>query len=218
MRQAVGDYVTAAHRAYLAQATLLPPALQGALPLLAGGPFTVAAAGAGDLHVVATRQAFGPPRGPEVEVPQELPPLRWSLRFYDPVVLPELGLLAAADGPEAVRTALGIRIWLYHLVVQPGSELGEHHAGHAGTALAHAHGAAARDFEAIRAHAGRAREGLVLEMEGAATAGLTRAQALLARALAPGDAAVEAEAARADPDAEALRRAVLAALRRHGDE
>lgn len=213
MRQAVAGYVAAAHRAYLTQAQLLPPAQQGSLPLLAGGAFWVAAAGVRDLHVIATRQPLGPPRGQEVEVDGSLPPLRWSLRFYDPVVLPELGFVTetGAAACDAVRRVLGVRTWLYHLVVQPGAELGEHHAGHAGTALVQAHAAAARDFEAIRVRAG-GRERLVTEMEGAAQAGLVHAQALLAQAIAPGDPGVEAEAARPEPDPEGLRRAVLAAV------
>lgn len=97
--------------------------------------------------------------------------------------------------------------------MKPPAELGEHHAGHAGAGLANAHAAESREFEAIRAAAGD-RAPLVDEMEGAGIAGLTRAQALLARAIAPGDSEVEALAGQERPDPAELRRAVLAAVRR----
>jgi len=51
IRQAVPGYVAAAHRAYEAAA----PAL-GAV--LHGDPFSVLAVGAGDLHLIATRQTL----------------------------------------------------------------------------------------------------------------------------------------------------------------
>jgi hypothetical protein len=130
------------------------------------------------------------------------------------VVLPFLGLFAEATGPDPdeVRRVLGIRTYLYHLVVEPGSQLTPHHATHAGTGLASAHAAAARDLEVIRAHAPGRRE-LVDELAGATAAGLVRAQALLARAIAPGDEGVAAAAAAADLQPEALRAALLRALR-----
>ena len=82
-----------------------------------------------------------------------------GLRFFDPVVLPVLGLVAEADGPapEEVRRVLGVGTYLYHLVVEPGSQLTPHHATHAGTGLASAHAAAARELETIRARAPAAR-------------------------------------------------------------
>ena len=76
-------------------------------------------------------------------------------------------------------------------MVQPGTELTPHHAGHAGAGLAMDHAAAARDLESIRA-AARGREALVDELEGATTGRPVRAQALLAREIAPGDPAVAA--------------------------
>jgi hypothetical protein len=187
MRRAMCDYVRAVHQSYVSQADLQPPAVRGRMPLL-GDPFTVVAAGVRNLHVVATREGLGAPVGPEVEVADELPGMRWTLRFFDPVVLPALGLIdefAGAAG-DRVRRALGLTTYLYHLIVQPGSELTGHHAGHAGAGLANAHAAEARDFEEIRAHA-RGRERLVDEMEGASHAGLVRAQLLLAREIAPWD-------------------------------
>jgi hypothetical protein len=208
----MAEFVAAVHDAYLAQARLLPPAEQARLPLLAAGRLTVAAAGARNLHVIGTAERFPAPVGQEVEVTGEADGLAWGLRFFDPVVLPVLGLVAEADGPdpEEVRRVLGVGTYLYHLVVEPGSQLTSHHATHAGTGLASAHAVAARDLEAIRAHA-PGRQELVDELAGATTAGLVRAQALLAQAIAPGDQAV---AAASDPAA--LRTALLAALRRPG--
>jgi hypothetical protein len=210
MRQAMADFVAAVHEAYLAQARLLPPAEQARLPLLQAPRLTVAAAGARNLHVIGTAERFPAPVGQEVEVAGEADGLAWELRFFDPVVLPVLGLVAEADGPapEEVRRVLGVGTYLYHLVVEPGSQLTPHHATHAGTGLASAHAAAARELETIRAHAAPGRQALVDELAGATTAGLVRAQALLARELAPGD---EAVATATDPAA--IRAALVSALR-----
>ena len=208
MRQAMADFVAAVHAAYLAQARLLAPAAQARLPLLQAPRLTVAAAGARNLHVIGTAESFPAPVGQEVEVTGEADGLAWELRFFDPVVLPVLGLVAETDGPapEEVRRVLGVGTYLYHLVVEPGSQLTPHHATHAGTGLASAHATAARELETIRAHA-PGRQELVDELAGATTAGLVRAQALLARELAPGDPAV---AAATDPAA--IRAALVKAL------
>jgi hypothetical protein len=211
MRQAMANYVRVLHQSYLSQAKLQPPAVRGRMPLV-GVPFTVVAAGVRNLHVIATREDMGVPSGPEVELEEELNGLHWKLRFFDPVVLPSLGLIDESAGPsgDGVRHALGLTTYLYHLVVQPGSQLTSHHAGHAGSGLANAHAAEARDFEDIRAHA-RGRESLVDEMEGASRAGLLRAQVLLAREIAPWDETVREMDERRTP-AE-VRKAVLAAVR-----
>ncbi|MCX6466953.1 MAG: hypothetical protein NTW05_25700 [Pseudonocardiales bacterium] len=213
MRAAVADYVTALHRAYLAQADTFPPAVRGAMPLLAGGPLTVAAVGTRNLHLIGTREALGPLRGQEVALDGELPGLTWTLRFYDPVVTPALGLLDERDGPAyaEVKHALGVTTTAYHVVAQPGSGLTPHHAGHVGSGLAAGHSAAARDFETIRSRV-RGRERLVDELIGAAAAGLPRAQALLARAIAPRDEAVGALADTPDPDPDVVRKALLASV------
>ena len=79
-----------------------------------------------------------------------------------------------------------------------------------GTGLAGGHSAAARDFETIRSRV-RGREDLVDEMAGAA-AGLVRAHAMLASAIAPRSSALAALAAAARPDPEAVRRELLAAV------
>ena len=129
MRQAVAGYVTAAHRAYAAAAS--PP---GAL--LRGDPFSVLAVAAGDLHLIATRQPLPAPDARVVEIEGEADGLRWRLRFYDVVVVPDLGRVAR--GPDAlaeVRRVLRIDTWLYHLVAPP-ARLTPHHARHTGLALA----------------------------------------------------------------------------------
>lgn len=219
MRKAVADYVRACHAAYLRHAELLSPAVRGRLPLIAAGRFTVAAVGARYLHIVGTAERLESSSGREAAVEGDVGPLRWTLRFYDPVVLPALALLDESGGPagQEVRSLLGVRTFLYHLTVQPPAELGEHHAGHTGVGLAGAHAAQAREFEAIRA-AAAGREALVEEMEGAALAGLRRAQALLARAVAPGDPAVEAAASKDPPDPDEIRRALLHAVRARAGE
>src|SRR5207302_857282 len=68
LREAVARYVTALHRSYRAQARLLSPALQGSLPLMSAEQFQVLAAGAGSLHIIATRQPLPPRQDPEVEI------------------------------------------------------------------------------------------------------------------------------------------------------
>ncbi len=146
MRQAVADYVTAVHRAYLGATAGLAPEVAEALPLLSAGEFSVLAVGAGGLHLIATARALPPIRGRVVEAGGELGPLRWRLRFYDPVVVPELASLAGgagADPGDEVRRTLGVETWLYHLVASPSAGLSPHNALHAGTALGHGH---ARDI------------------------------------------------------------------------
>ena len=213
MRQAMADYVRAVHQAYLDAAALLPTAERARLPLLEAGEVTVLAIGARNLHVLATREALPPPRGPEVELHDELEDLRWRLRFYDPVIVPALGLIdeSAAAAPAEVRNALGVRTVVYHLSVPPGGGLSGHHAMHAGTGLAHAHAAAQRDFDSIAALAPDSAD-LVAEMRGASVAGLAAAQLLLARAISP-DAGELASMDLHDADPVAVRRALLGTLR-----
>lgn len=213
MRQAMANYVRTVHRSYLSRATVQPPAMRGRMPLL-GERFTVAAAGVQNLHVIATREPLPAPTGQEVELEEDLEGMGWTLRFYDPVVLPQLGLIDEGSAPagDQVRRALGISTHLYHLIVQPGAQLTEHHAGHAGSGLANAHLAEAREFESIRNKA-PGLEDLVDEMAGASLAGLKRAQALLAQVIAGDDDTVNQLARDPDPDPREVRRALLAALR-----
>ena len=213
MRAAVAHYVEEIHRAYVAQAMTFPAAVRGQMPLLAPGPLTVAAVGARNLHVLATRDSLGPVHGQEVEVRGSVEGLSWTLRFFDPVVLPELALIDESAGPAftEVRHALGVGTVVYHFVASPGAGLSGHQAAHVGTGLAGGHSAVARDFETIRSRV-RGREDLVDEMAGAAAAGLVRAHALLAAALAPRNAALGALALQPRPDPDEVRRELLAAV------
>lgn len=219
MRDAVADYVREAHDAYLRAALLQTPAVQGRLPLLSGDPLTVAAIGTRYLHLVATREGLGGgPRGEIAFVDGAAGPIRWRLHFFDPVVVPALGLIDEADGPAFAdaRDAIGIRTYLYHLTLKPPADLDPHHAGHTGAGLAGAHVAEARDFEVIGRSVAPDLAPLAGEFEGAAIAHLDRASGLLARTLVPDDPAVNEAAGdpRTGPsDREALRRAVLRAVR-----
>jgi len=208
----MADYVATVHETYWTQAQLQSVAVRGRMPLVSGEQFTVVAAGAQNLHVFATREKLAEPRGPEVAHEGGVGGIAWTLRFFDPVVLPELGLINERGGPatDEVRHALGVTTYLYHLVVQPGSELTAHHAGHAGAGLANSHIAVARDFAAIRAHA-PGRERLVDEMEGAALAGLETAHRLLAREIAPWAQSVTGLGS--DATTGDVRRALLVAVR-----
>ena len=143
MREAVARYVEEIHRAYVAQALTFPAAVRGRMPLLAPGPLTVAAVGARNLHVLATRDSLGPVRGPEVELAGSVEGLSWTVRFFDPVVLPELSLIDESEGPAfgEVRHALGVSTVVYHFVASPGSGLSAHNAAHVGTGLAGGHSA-----------------------------------------------------------------------------
>jgi hypothetical protein len=163
--------------------------------------------------VLATRDSLGPVRPPEVELSGSVEGLSWTLRFFDPVVLPELALIDESAGPAftEVRHALGVRTVVYHLVAEPGAGLSGHQAAHVGTGLAGGHSAVARDFETIRSRV-RGREDLVDEMAGAAAAGLVRAHAMLAAAIAPHNAALGALAAERRPDPDAVRRELLTAV------
>jgi hypothetical protein len=217
MREALAGYVRAVHRAYLSTGAGQPPAIRSRMRLLEG-ELTIVAAAARNLHVIATHETLSPPSGAEVAVRDEVDGLAWTLRFLDPVVLPALGMIDESAGPAMgqVRRVIGLATHLYHLAVQPGSQLTDHHAGHAGAGLAMDHLAEARDLESIRAVA-RGREALVDELEGATRAALPRAQALLAREIAPDDDEVRRlTGERTPPDPTELRRALLAAVRRSG--
>lgn len=206
----MSDYVSNVHAAYARVALTYPPAVRGGLPLLTG-PFTVVAAGSRNLHVIATGDRLPAPRGPEVSTNHRQDGMVWTLRFLDPVVLPSLGTAETGERPDpgSVRRVVGIGGHHYHLVVRPGSDLTAHHATHAGTGLANAHLAAARDYEAIRSRA--TDQGLVDELAAADRAGMTRAHGLLACALAPWSEPLKA--AIGTGNRREVRRALLAALR-----
>jgi hypothetical protein len=141
MRQAMAAYVRAVHQAYLdtvAQAVAIEEART--LPL-AKGPFTVAAVGAGQLHVIATRDLTLQPDEREVAIEEELGLLRWTVRFLDPVVLPKLGMIDDTGpwGGAVVVETLGLGSVLYQLTAALEGSLSPHQAIHAGVGLANAH-------------------------------------------------------------------------------
>jgi hypothetical protein len=212
MRAQLRAYVVALHSAYLGAARLLAPAERAALPLLDAARVTVVVAAARYLHVIATTDPLPAPQGQEVAETDELDDLRWSVRFYDPVVLAELALIDERDAPAPadVRRVLGISGVLYHLSVAPGGGLSPHHAQHAGTGLANQHAAQVRDGESLRALL-PGREAVVDELVVAERLGLHHSLRLLATALAGDDPGV-AVAITGDDDV-AVRRAVLAAAR-----
>ena len=108
----------------------------------------------------------------------------WVVRFYDPSVLPDLGMLAD-DPPEEVRRVLGISGTLYHLTVAVGGGLSGHHAQHTGVALANQHAKTFRDLERVRRALPR-RTRTVEELAACVRLGLDRACALLATDLTSG--------------------------------
>lgn len=207
MRLAMTAYVRAVHQAYLDAAATLPPGDRARLPLAGADEFTVLAVGSRYLHVLATTDRLPAPEGVEVCIEDSLSSIRWTLRFFDPVIAPGLGLIdeVEAPAPLQVRETLGVRTVLYHLSVPPGSGLTPHHALHAGTGLAHSHAAADRDF-ATMASLLPDRGAVVHEMHAAHVNGLARAHLLLARDIA---GAITAPA----EEFEQVRRETLAVLR-----
>jgi hypothetical protein len=131
MRAAVAHYVAEIHRAYLAQALTFPPRVRGQLALLAPGRLTVTAVAARNLHILATREELGPVRGPEVEEAGSAGELDWTVRFFDPVVLPGLALIDEAGGPAfaEVRRELGIGTVIYHIAAEAAAGLTGHAVG-----------------------------------------------------------------------------------------
>lgn len=177
----MADYVRAVHQAYLDAAEALPPADRARLPLFTHEPFTVVAAGTRYLHVLGTTEQLPAPAGPEVSIEDTLGDLRWTLRFFDPVVAPGLGLIDEKENaqPQQVRETLGVRSVLYHLSVPPGGGLTAHHAQHAGTGLAHSQAAADRDFTSL-ANLSPRKGSLVAEMYAAHVNQMPSALRLLA--------------------------------------
>jgi hypothetical protein len=214
MRRAAAQFIAAVHASYLGESTALTPAARARLPLLSAGPFSVGAVGTRYLHVVASTEDLAPLGPGEASIEDSRASLSWVTRFYDPVVLPSLGELDEAAGPAigGVRRALGVRTVLYHYTVAIGSTLDPHRAGHIGARLFSAHQAAIGEFEAIRRLV-PGQEDLISEMEAAGAAGLLRAHALLACALAPADDELAVLGQQAAPEPEQVRRALVAALR-----
>lgn len=184
MRALVHDYVHAVHVTYLDHVQTLPPGDRGDLPLVAAGAFSVVAAATARLHLIATTDVLERPLAPEVELPGEHRGIRWSTRFYDPSVLPDLGTLAE-DSPEEVRRVVGLSRVLYHLTVDVGGGLSGHHAAHSGVALANQHSRTSRDLDLLR-HALPRQLATVSELGTCVRLGLDRAAALLAADLTQG--------------------------------
>ncbi|WP_139984068.1 hypothetical protein [Nocardioides litoris] len=180
VRTAVRDYVWTVHTTYLDHVRHLPPGERATLPLVAAGHVTVAAAASRQLHLVATTQRLLGPTGTAVSVDDEYLDCRWTVWFYDPSVLPALGVLGPAeDESDRVCRALGIVDTTYHLEVSPGGGLSAHHAQHSGVALANQHAQVLRDVDRLRHALPRDLE-VVEELATCARLGLDRAAALLA--------------------------------------
>lgn len=184
MRDLVRDYVNAVHATYLDHVRHLPPGERGVLPLVAARHVTVIAAAAQRLHLLATTDVLPAPNGPEVELTDEYQGLTWTVRFYDPSVLPDLGL-SGEDSPDAVRRILGVADTVYHLAIDVGGGLSAHHAQHSGVALANQHAKVVRDLERIRRALPQQVRG-VDELGACVRTGLDLAAALLASQLTAG--------------------------------
>jgi hypothetical protein len=141
MREAMANYIHAVHESYLTALAQAAPDVDATSLPLGTGPFTVAAVGASQLHVIATRELTLAADPREVSFEAMVGPLSWTVRFLDPVVLPPLGLVddRGPDGGRALMDALGIDRVLYHLTASIDGSLSPHQAMHAGTGLAHAH-------------------------------------------------------------------------------
>lgn len=183
MRQMLRDYIVALHGTYLGHTRHQPPGERAALPLRPGMDLTVAVAAAHGLHLVAVVGAL-PRVTDEADTLDAVDGLQWTVRFYDPSVIPELGLLPE-DAPWEVRRVLGIAAPLYHLRVSPGAGLSDHHAQHSGVALSNDHTRRARDLAMLRA-ALPGREATVQEFSTCVRLGLDRAAELLASELTAG--------------------------------
>ncbi|WP_133058898.1 MULTISPECIES: hypothetical protein [unclassified Nocardioides] len=189
MRDLVRAYVATVHTTYLDHSAHLAPGTRATLPLVAAGEVTVVVAAAQRLHLIATTDPLPAPQGPEVELRDEHRGTRWTVRFFDPSVLPPLGLLLE-DTPADVRRVLGIADTVYHLTVAVGGGLTGHHAQHTGVALANQHAKALRDLERLRVALPR-QERTVDELGDCTRLGLDRAAALLAAELTSGRVAPE---------------------------
>lgn len=183
MRRLVRDYVQALHATYLDHVRHLPPGERAALPLAVGRQITVAVAAARQLHLIA----LDGPLPTVLDEPDDVDAhgeVQWVMRFYDPSVLPELGLIAD-DDPTDVRRVLGVIAPLYHLTVTPGGGLDGHHAQHSGVALANEHTRVGRGLDRVRAAYPR-RASLIEEFAVCVRLGLDTASAALARDLSGG--------------------------------
>lgn len=215
MRRAVAQFIAAVHSSYVREAGVLSPAARARLPLFSAGRFSVAAVGTRYLHVIATAEDLAPPGGADARVEGGHAPLSWVVRFYDPVVLTGLAELDETVQPAVlgVRRVLGVRTVLYHFTIGGGSTLEPHRAVHVAARLFSAHRAAADELDTIRQLV-PGQEEIVDEMAGAEAAGLVRAHALLACALAPGEPELAGLCEQGAAEPAQVRRALTVALRR----
>lgn len=214
LRAAMVAYVHAMHRAYIEATEALSLGARARLPLYQPESFTVLAIGTRYLHLVGTTERLLDPTGHEVQVDDELGNLAWTLRFFDQIIVPQLGLIDERENAEPlqVRHALGIHTVLYHLSVPPGRDLTPHHAQHAGAGLAHSHAAVERDFATMAALV-PTRDPLLNEMHMAHSNNLPMAHFLLARHLLARHLP-KTDDMTADPmDFTEVRRQTLSALR-----
>jgi hypothetical protein len=184
LRELVRGYVRELHATYLDHVRHLPPAERAALPLVAAEQLTVVAAAGRRLHLIATTERLPAPQGQEVELLDEHDGTRWAVRFYDPSVLPGLGLLPE-DTPLAVRQVLGIADPAYHLTVDVGGALGGHQAQHSAVALANLHSRTNRDLDRVRTALPR-QAAVVDELSVCVRLGLDHVTALLVAELTAG--------------------------------
>lgn len=189
MRELVRTYVDAVHTSYLSHVRDLPPAERATLPLIAASDFTVVAAAAQRLHLIATTDRLPAVSGQEVELIGQHHRVHWTLRFYDPSVLPGLGLLTE-DSASEVRRIIGVTNTVYHLTVEIGGGLSSHNAHHSGVAMANQDAKLGRDLERVR-EALPERCGLVDELDACVRIGLDRAAALIIAELSDGRVTVE---------------------------
>lgn len=145
LRHRLAAYVAAMHEAAVSAANDAGGTARDLL--LADEPFTVAIIAGRSLHLVATRDDLPTLRHHEQVLVGKLPPLTWSVRFFDATVIPGLGAQPTRsteagdpepDGaPDVTPADIGIETVIYHLRLDPTGELSTHHAMHAGTSLAH---------------------------------------------------------------------------------
>jgi hypothetical protein len=209
MRAAMADYVAAVHTSYLDASADLTAGERGRLPLVAAGAFTVAAVGSQNLHIIGTCDQLPAPTGQEVSLAGSDRDLAWTLRFFDPVIIPGLGLVdeSREPQPDQIRDLLGLSGVVYHLTVPPGGGLSAHHALHAGTGLAHSHATASRDYDTLSNLLPR-QASAIAEMRAAEASGLVVAVTLLAQHISGGDDDLR-ELIPGDASAPDARRALL---------
>ncbi len=146
MRERLREYVFELHRSYLSQAGQLEAGQRRHLPLIVHSPLNVAVVAARQLHLIAGNDPLPALRPGEPAPRDSYGDIRWTVRFFDSGSLPELAsAYSAADELDCVRKVLGIGEVVYQLSISTGGGLDNHHAHHAGWALASRDCAATRN-------------------------------------------------------------------------